>query len=287
MRFLATLFLLLCPHLLLSAQTSDCNSLTRRALEQSGFFADIDSERAQLNSDETVSEFIQSWRLPADSGPLVQQALRKTFDPDAMKANVWRLVSANCKTDQMLKVLEQVGQPAVVRMTALENAAKTPDGAKTLIQYMRVHSQDVPSLPRMSTLQKLVNSFNLNQLYLRQVLAVQSGVAEGLGIPGAAHMKSAQIGDNFSARLGTIPVMNAMYRSVSDEDLRDYVRVLTSEPVRTFYLNAMQAEASVRELQGKLLGEEIKKNLPPGSISPAAISVGAAAAAVAKKQQTH
>lgn len=259
------------------ALAQDCLSLTRTALDKSGFNADIEAQAALAGSPDIAKRVIESWQLPATSGPAVQAAMRKGMDADLLKAELLKLVAARCVPGKMKQVVDQLSDPLVVTIVAMETAAKSSEGLKELNNYARTHSQDIPGLPRMALLTKLDNSLGLTNFSLKSFLTVQSGMADGLGVRGAKNIKATYIGDLGNALFGgeNLQVNIYTYRAVSDQDLRRYVQILSTEPVKRFYVLTMQSLLAVYEQHSRIVGEEIRSNLPPGSISPAAISLGA------------
>jgi hypothetical protein len=259
-----------------AAQTQDCLALTQSALDESGFFADIDAQAALAGSPELAKNVIESWQLPATSGPVVQAAMRKGLDAAVLKAELLKLVAARCVPAKMNQVVGQLSDPLVVKIVAMETAAKSPQGLTELSNYERTHGQDIPGLPRMAQLTKMDNSIGLTDFSLKLFLAVQSGMADGLGVRGAKNIKATYIGEMGKAWFGGSNLHASIftYRAVSDQDLRQYVQILSTEPVKGFYVLTMQSLLTIYEQRGGIIGEEIKNNLPPGSISPAAISLG-------------
>lgn len=259
------------------AQTNDCTTLSGQALELSGFNTDIDQQANYANDPVFVQSLIQSWQLPANSTATVQAALRKGVDAGVVRFELTKLVASGCKPDQMAVVVKTLRLPLLLHMTEVENAAKTPQGLKELNDYLRQHAQEWPSLPRMSAFQKLDTNLGLTDFSVKNFLAVQSGMLDGLGIRGAKNMKSAYVSDRTKALIagGHLQIMGATYRSVNDADLKDYVQIQTSEPMKSFCLLVMRSLLIVDEQRGQIIGEEIKKNLPPGSINPGALSLGA------------
>jgi len=263
---------------LVFGQAGDCASMTHQALELSGFMYDIDVQAVDVNSPEFVQAVIESWHLPPTSTAVVHQALQKGVDPATVKVELERSIVAGCKQEEMKGVLQQLRLPLVARMTSLENAVKSPQGQAELVAYLKTHPQEMGSLPRMAALQNLDRGLGMTDFAAKNYLAVQSGVADGLGIRGAKNIKATYV-SGFAKSIiggGNMAVMLFTYRSADDKDLKDYVRILTSEPVKSFYALVMKSLLVVDEERGRTVGEEIRKNLPPGSISPAAISLGAA-----------
>jgi hypothetical protein len=278
MNSLLVILLLIFPAAFASAQESECELLTREALELSGFNADISADSQLMNSAELVQQVVQSWRLPPNSAAVVQEAFRKGLEPESVKSELQRLVSAECEPVKMRQLVQQLRSPVVVQMNALESISKTPEGRNSIRAYMQVHGREIPSLPRMAALQKMDNALGMTEFHARHSLAVQSGMAEGMGIKGAQNMKSSYINPWYRDAIAGdhLQVMLAIYHSASDQEVRQYAQILSSEPVKRFYALVMRSLLTLHERRGKLVGEEIKDRLPPGSIDPAAISIGAA-----------
>lgn len=259
-------------------QPGNCGSMVNEALELSGFIHDIEFQGANANVPEFIQAVIASWHLPPNSSTVVQQALRKGFDPATVKAALGALIGAKCKPEHMQQVIQQLRLPLLAKMTSLENAVKSPQGQNELVQFLKMHPQEMAGLPRLAALQTLDRSLGMADFTAKLNLAVQSGMADGLGIRGAKNIKATYVGSWAKAQIGgsALEVSLYTYRSVDDKDLNDYVHILTSEPIKSFYTTVMESMLVVNEQRAKIVGEEIRNNLPPGSISPAAISLGAA-----------
>jgi hypothetical protein len=259
------------------AQTNDCTTLSAQALELSGFNIEIDQQANYANDPVFVQSVIQSWQLPANSTAVVREALRQGVEPGVVRFELTKLVASGCKPEQMALVVKTLRLPLLLHITDVENAAKTPQGLKELNAYLLQHAHEWPSLPRMSALQKLDTNLGLTDFSVKNFLAVQSGMLDGLGIRGAKNMKLAYVSDWAKGQItgGHLQIMGAIYRSVNDADLKEYIQIQTSEPMKSFCLLVMRSLLIVDEQRGQTIGEEIKKNLPPGSINPGALSLGA------------
>jgi len=278
MRHFVLLILFLINSGLALGQPGNCASMVHEALELSGFSHDIEIQGANISSPDIVQAVITSWHLPPNSSTVVQQALRKGVDPAPVKAVLEPSLVVRCKAELMQQVLQQLRLPLVARMTRLENGVKSPEGQTELVQYLKMHPQEMAGLPRLAALQALDRSLGMADFAAKRNLAVQSGMADGLGIRGAKNIKATYVSSWAKSQIGgsALAVLLYTYRSVDDKDLKEYVRILTSEPMKGFYAMVMESMLVVNEQRGRIVGEEIRNNLPPGSISPAAISLGAA-----------
>ena len=277
MRYVYGLFLLFVSAFS-CAQTPECVDLTMQALRLGGFTAYTDSNAQFAASPDLAKAVIESWSLPADSTTVVQAALQKGLDPTEVTSELVRLVATGCDPAKMRAVVQLFSTPLVMRATALENHSNSPQGIKELNEYVKVHFQDVPSLPRMAALQKVDAALHIADFNIRSVLVVQSGIAAGLGVPGAQNIKSTYYNDQTRDLMagGGLAWMLATYRTLSDQEVRDYAQILTSEPLKSFQKKVMDSLLTVKEQRGRIIGQEIFSRLPPGSIKPAAISLGAA-----------
>jgi negative regulator of replication initiation len=257
------LFLLLACGLM-SAQTTDCASLTDKALELSGFNQTIDQMTEMISSD----EFMQQMRGRQTSDEFLEifkPILDKEFNGDLLRRELQGRVAARCNMEQMSQAVQRLQSPFVARMLTLEAAVNTPEGQKKLKRYINIARTVPPTDDRMDALDALDDSSGSSDFAAESTIAILRGMMTGAGAPPEimaqiqAHRKDIKLQMQNTIELS----MSITYHGVTRPELHEYAKELAAEPLKGFYTQVKKAFVEIMEERSRAMGQDLKKAMTP------------------------
>jgi hypothetical protein len=259
---LLILLLAACAHA--PAQTPDCASLTREALDLSGFNQSIDRTAAIFAS----SEFMQQFRGRQSAEEFIsvfRPILLKEFNPALLRREMHERVAARCDAEQMARTVEQLQTPFQARMLALEAATNTPEGQQQLQKYIDIAKTAPPTDERLEAIDAIDNSLGASDFITDMVMATTRGMMTGLGAP-------PELIAQFEARRRDVKAqmqnnieltMSVTYHGVTRPELLQYAREVGAQPLKGFYSLVNKTFAEIVEERARAMGQDLKKTLPP------------------------
>lgn len=248
---------------LASAQTSDCGSLTREALDLSGFNQSIDHIADVISSEQFIQQ-IRGRQSVDEFIAIFQPIFEKEFNAALLRKELQNRVAAHCNAQQMEQTVQRLQTPFVARMLSLESAINTPEGQKKLKRYINIAQTVPPTNERMDALDALDASSGASDFAADSTIAVMRGMMNGLGAPPEivaqvqAHRKDikAQVQNNVELS------MSVMYHGVTRPELQQYAKELSSEPLKGFNVQVQKAFLEIVEERSKAMGQDLKKAIP-------------------------
>lgn len=245
------------------AQTADCSTLTRQALELSGFDQSIDRMASIFAS----NEFMQQFRGKESYEQFIsvfRPILLKEFNPAILRREMHERVSAGCNAEQMARTVELLQTPFQTRMLALEAATNTPEGQEKLQRYINIAKTAPPTDERLEALDAIDSSMGASDFVTDMVMAMTRGMMTGLGAP-------QELITQFEARRQDLKAqmqnnvelsMSVTYHGVTRPELLQYAGELGMQPLKGFYALVDKTFTGIVEEHARAMGQELKKTLP-------------------------
>src|ERR1051326_363288 len=177
---LALLLLTACAYA--PAQTLDCASLTRQALELSGFDQYVERLSGTFASDNFMQQF-RGRQSAEDFIAMFRPILLKEFNPALLRREMHERVTARCNAEQMALTVERLQTPFQARMLALEAATSAPEGQERLQKYINIAKTAPPTEDRIEALDAIDASLGISDFVTDTVMAMTRGMMAGLGAP--------------------------------------------------------------------------------------------------------
>lgn len=118
-------FLLALSCVCAQAQSQDCASMMRRALEVTDFNQSIDGAVEQLNSESFLQQ-VSGGSTDATFMKVFLPIMQKYFNAQALKKDLEDRMISHCNPQQMELTLQHLQSPVVVQMMRLDAEARTP-----------------------------------------------------------------------------------------------------------------------------------------------------------------
>lgn len=245
------------------AQTPDCASLTRQALDLSGFNQFMDRLSATFASDEFMQQF-RGQQSAEDFIAVFKPILMKELNPAFLRREVQQRVNARCNAEQMALTVERLQTPLEAKMLALETAANTPEGQEKLKKYINIARTAPPTDDRMDAIDAIDASAGGTEFITDMAMAMTRGMMTGLGAPPEAIAQfearrrdlRAQIQNNIEL------TMSVTYHGVTRPELQQYARELGSPPLKGFYALVNKTFIELIEERARAMGQDLKKTMP-------------------------
>jgi hypothetical protein len=257
------LLLLLGASFYADAQTADCASLTRQALELSGFDQYVERLAATFVSDDFMQQFRGS-QSPEDFIAVFKPILLKEFNPALLRREMHERVTAGCNAEQMALTVEQLQTPFQAKMLALEAATNTPEGQERLQRYIAIAKTAPPTDDRLEALDAIDSSAGMSDFVTDIVMAMTRGMMTGMGAP-------LELITQFESRRKDLKsqmqnnlelTMSVTYHGVTRPELLQYARELGAPPLKGFYRLVNKTFAGIVEERARAVGQGLKKTMP-------------------------
>jgi hypothetical protein len=249
---------------LASAQTADCNALTRQALDLSGFNLSIDHMAEMFSSDDFMRQ-VNGRQASDEVLTVFKPILVKQFNPSLLRKEMQDRVAAHCNPEQMARTVERLKSPFIARMLALEAATNTAEGQQKLKRYINIAKTVPPTDDRMDALDELEASSHASDFLADTTLAVIRGMLGGMGAPPEivaeiqAHRK-----DMKTQMLNEVELsMSVIYHGVTRPELQQYAKELAAQPLKGFYEQVQRSFVEIVEERSRAMGQDLKKAAPP------------------------
>ena len=258
---LALLLLTACAYA--PAQTPDCASLTRQALELSGF----DQYVERLSTTFASEEFMQQFRGRESVEQFIaifRPILLKEFNPAVLRREMHERVTAHCNAEQMALTVERLQTPLQAKMLALEAATNTPEGQVRLQRYINIAKTAPPTDDRMEALDAIDASLGISDFVTDTVIAMTRGMMTGLAAPPdvitqfEAHRRDLKLQMQNNLEL----TMSVTYHGVTRPELLQYAHELGAPPLKGFYTLVNKTFIGIVEEHAQAVGQDLKKTMP-------------------------
>jgi hypothetical protein len=256
--FVAFLLALSCVYA--QAQSQDCVSMMRRALEVTDFNQSIDDAVEQLNSESFLQQVSGGGSTDATFMKIFLPIMQKHFNAQALKKDLEDRMIAHCNPQQMELTLQHLQSPVVVQMMRLDAEARTPEGKQKLQRYMRAIKVAPPSDTRMSQIQAFDERVGVTAFALDAMIATTRGLMTGMGAPAEvlSELDSIRATYKFQIQSTMLLALSSAYRSVGAADLDAFAKELTSQPLKGFYDQARKAFVVMIESRCTEIGKDMK-----------------------------
>jgi hypothetical protein len=197
------------------------------------------SSLAHYTQNTNLLAFLDKGRLAEIELPTLQHALSRWFKPDAFYAAIGRQVRKSYSPERLPEVVAWLRSPVTTKLTSLERRAFSPDARDELVAFADGLRAAPPSQPRLVLIHRLYESLRTCDLEVETTIALVHTVAQAIGpaLPKEKRYTAAELDRALGAvksRYRSI-MKNARivhylfaYRSVSDEELEQYVTFLES-----------------------------------------------------------
>jgi hypothetical protein len=251
------------------AQTNDCSSLSRQALEISGFNQEIDQGVALVSSDSFVDQLSANKSESEQFLSLYKPIMQKNFKAEDLKRELQQRLTARCQADQMMWVVDVMRTPLISRMFRLESEAAAPQSSDKLKKFAELLKVAPPTDERIASVHALIASTGALNLSVDSMAMVLRGLMTGMGISPELIAESqdqieqqrAQLKSQMEAQMET--VMLFTYRTVRRSDLENYARALSADPLRWFFEEAKKSFLEMMEEHSRAVGKDLKEALAP------------------------
>jgi len=245
------------------AQTADCASLTRQALDLSGFNQFMDRLSATFASDEFMQQF-RGQQSPEEFIAVFKPILMKELNPAFLRREVQQRVSARCNAEQMALTVERLQTPLQAKMLAMETAANTPEGQEKLKRYINIAKTVPPTDDRMDAIDAIDASAGATDFITDMAMAMTRGMMTGLGAPPDAIAQfEARRKDLRSQIQNNIELtMSVTYHGVTRPELLQYARELGAPALKGFYTLVNRTFAELIEERAQAIAQDLKKTMP-------------------------
>ena len=243
-----------------SAQTPECARLSHSMLETSGFALALDDFARTATSDEFLQQLPGVAQGDSNFVTIFKPIMAKEFASDPMKKAVEARLQAKCKPAQMSQALARLHDPFVARMLAIEAEATTPAGKEKLQRYAKIYQLAPPPDDRLDAVSALDESSGLTDFTVDSIFAVVRGMMSGAESNSQVLEQLTEYRSQFRAQMQTGIQLSllATYHDVSKPDLRQYAKELSSEPLKTVYVQMKQSMLEVFEERAHAVGEDLR-----------------------------
>jgi hypothetical protein len=231
------------------AQT--CVELIPKLMETSGL------NRSLRSTTETFKEHItdrqdQGSMLLEDRQKLLK-ALDESFDVSRINNSVKQGLLAKCDAKSATEAIRQLQSPLAQRMLKMEADAEIPENSLKMDRYIRAMYLQTPHTNRVKLVDGVLDANGYADLLANAVMDI---TIEMRFAPATTRPPKGQIEQmKATIRAHTLhdveSAMMFIYRSATDEDLKEYVALLHSPELKSFfkqtnelYVSALQSEAS-------------------------------------------
>ena len=227
----------------------------------------------------------------------INEIFERVYEPGKMNDELTANLKTNLDVERMGRFLELLRQPIVVKMTSAEIRSQSPEAMKANIEEVRRNPpsparakliQDVDDVTRTTEVALEMSSIIARSMVDSMLAEMQKG---GKNVPKEARqMVGSQLNAmRDQARSQIRSVLQATYRSTSDEDLAAYVKLLDTDNGR--WGNEVLANAIRPALAGRArdLGAEVGRlamSRRSGSVAKAPAPVGPEPVARTEEQRS-
>ncbi len=205
---------------------------------------------------------------------LMHRIMKESYTPDTLNRMVFNTLSAHFDQTRFTSILEWYHSPLAQQITRLEVEASTPEGAQDMQQFAAgLESSPVPDARRelieefdaaVGTTDVLVDTMTAVSLHMAKAVYAQVSKDPPVAAEDWEEKAKTEIRKQTRSTLETYAMVSYMYtyRSLSDEDFRQYIRFVHSENGR--WLNQIINQGLVKAMGqlgndfGTRLGEALK-----------------------------
>lgn len=250
-------------------QTSDCASLTHRALELSGFNQSLD-QVSEVADSQSLRAQLSGTRHDEEVAATLRPIIKKNLDGELLRKEVESRLAAHCSVEQMTRTIERLQSPLVARMLVLEAGANSPEGREKTLRYARVVSIAPPPDDRVDLVETLDVNSGETESATELTLSVIRGMWKGAGVDPQILAEMEQHTKELKAQVHRAfqIAMLATYRNATSADLQQYAKERGSEPLKGFYGQVNHVFEQVVEEQAETIGREMKTAMAQKAASP-------------------
>lgn len=223
------------------ADSSDPGALMGEVLKLSGVENTLRSipmlVRNQLASEEA--------RLSPLEGTAVRNNLNASFTVNALYESVKAHIARNSDRERLVTTLKGLRSPLVQKITQLEAQAAAPEAAPQKSLFAVQSYKKPPTRERKALIERLDTAKGATELAVEMPVAIAQGITKTMDavLPTAKRSKKKEIDEVVSllrtrhrpeVKTETQLTLLFTYRSVSDDELKQYVEFLESEPAKWF-----------------------------------------------------
>lgn len=270
------------PHDLGSAQIEDARKPERgtalaasaataqEVLELSGFREQVEQIPALIQ----VQLQQRQNSLDPDVYAVVSRVLLESFRADSLYTTVVQRFAADADPERLNAVLEWLRSPLAQKMIRLEVEAGTPEGQQKLKDYAAALQGNPPAQIRLALVKRLDEATRTTELAIATSASMVGAMMGTLQaqLPPEKRMDEAQVGKELSRMKAQLqaPMKNNTlvnflftYRSVSDEELTQYLSFWESETGRWFGRASSQAFLGAMAAASADAGKRIQETASP------------------------
>lgn len=252
------LVLLICG--VMSAQTSDCVSLTHQALEISGVSKSLDGASEFAASDTFLAQFPNVDTKSPEFASAMKAIVLKRLNGDLLRNELEARLASRCSGEEMKRAVQELQTPLVAHMLVLEAAATTPEGREKMQKYAKIISIAPPPDSRVDAIAAIDANTGATDFNVDTVITITRSMMEGAEVnpdlAGEIEHHRREITEQL--RNPTQVQLLATYRSASVPDLLAYANELKSQPLKGFYDSVKKTLLEILQEQSRLMGSDIK-----------------------------
>jgi len=274
--FLAGFFLLFVGVLpAAAAQQPNSRDVIRQLLQTSG----IPQMLAEFPKQ--FKEEIAQVQLKADNEAIahhftpLMQAIDRAYDPDRLYDEVIEYFALRFSQDYVTEIHAWFGSPLGEKIVRLENQANTPEGQYAMQLFATRMASDPPDEKRIKLIRDLDKAVGGSRMALELALTTFRSVMTGLAAVQLGEDDGAQddkdpelLAERLKAQMQ--PVMQQQieliflytYRSLSDQELADYVDFYKSGAGRWFSTNTREGVVAALDGAGALFARHLGSVVP-------------------------
>ena len=208
---------------------TDQDALLTRVMRAIG----VDDQLAQTPAMMEAQLDARQEQLPPALHDKMRQVFLEASRPEAMRRSVKASLEREFDDEKFSAVLEQFSTPLFRRIVQCETAGSSPSSAAALQQFTDDLREHEPSQTRVELAQRLNTATGADDLLVQMSTVITQGFATGMAAAqGAAPPEAARVGQLVEQQAASSrgQMQDALltrclltYRSVSDEDLAQYV----------------------------------------------------------------
>lgn len=262
MRHWCLFVLLIQAPLLARAQTPgptpNCDYVTYQALQSSGVYRELEHVAELASSDTFMQETSQGRKPDPRFASIFRPIVLKDFDADVMKRDLRRRLVVHCHP-QITQVLQALQAPLIVRMVQLEGNATDPKSREEMKSYIATVGKNPPA-DRLKAIQAFDKATGASDFSIRTTVAAARGMSDGVGAPPSvlAQVETRVNADRAQLERATQLNLLYVYRNVTSADLESYTKLITAEPLKSFYSQVKEALLDMFEMRSRLIGQELR-----------------------------
>ena len=244
------------------SKTLNKQALARELLEKSGMEAVIEELPKHYLSGLAENK----GEMPPELFTALSSAGLKAYDPRKMKSRVLSNLQRDFDNQRMQVVMDWLNSPLGQKITALENAASTPEAAQEMIGYVKELQRRPASQSRLALVQRLDTATSSSEKSAEIILVTLLGTATAMDaiLPKERQVGAARIRQQMELKrpevlTGCRQMMRIgflyTYRTLTDHELERYVTFAESEAGRNYHekvfaaFKSAMAEAAVENGQ--------------------------------------